>query len=347
MAMSVEIGIDSKLFSIDFVKLSNENKSFTSMVGVAITTDDSKKLRANFEKISKSVFSELGIETDRKILSSYEILEKTGGDMEAHRRIFNALRNESIKINVFYTTFNQKRIPKIKVFGRIGTRELTVDEFYDSHLTNAFNHVCAWRLLDYWSKNKATFYIDKFFTYTTGAWEQIKNENIFILQNGDKCNPLICAADITLVYLESELKSRRRSLYPNCIKDALGYHDNTNNSRIYIDIICNKHLPQITPLEKKNMNLDAFMKHPCFFLIKAVKTDIHLDVILSNSDNLLNKVYEVHGSICFFHERSHKNAMHDGDFLIYFDEEGKRNAELLRKISRKKINIHGYEEFNI
>lgn len=344
--MSVEIGIDSKYFTIDYRKRNNEKISFESMVGVAVVTKNPLEFRERFEEISKNVFKEFGIKTGKKILSSYEIMEKTKGDIKAHQRIFNLIRREPIKVNIFYSSFNQKRIPLIKTYGKTGSlREMELREFYDEHLRNSFNHVCAWKLDNHYYFGPSTeVFIDNFFTYTTNAWEKIKNKNIRIIPSGDKCNYLICIADIVLKYLEYRLKQKRKSLYLDCIKEALGYN-RRYRSELHTHIIHNRHLPYITPLEKKNTGIDKFIKHPCFFIMRPAKTNIDLDIILSKSDELVNSIYDNNGCVCFFNQRRHKDCIEDNDFLVYFDEEGFKNAKLMKKLVKKDIKIKKYEEF--
>jgi hypothetical protein len=332
--MVTEMGIDCLTSSLKYTCPNGDTKKFDTVLGVALTTNNPAALRTKYESVLKEALAAEGIVSDRKILSSFEIFEHTQGGLQVHERVYEGLKNELEKINIFYTSFNTQRINQIKTFGREGTRIKTLEEFYNEHLNNAFPHICAWKLNTYIRNTNANVYCDNFFSYTTEAWEEIRDyPNMFVLTRGDQSNYLISLADIFVKYLDGKTKETKRSFYWPHIEKTLGLKK--DEQKLYIHTICNKDLPKITPLAKAGVKLGRNMKHPIYFFMMPKGGTLDFNLILSKAPRLLNEVYEAGGCICAFHQRNHNGYIQDDDVFIYADNAGKVDAETIASLGNK------------
>ncbi|MFH1505982.1 MAG: hypothetical protein ABIE94_03240 [archaeon] len=331
--MTIKIGIDAKEIHIEFIDMYKKQKQFRSMVGIAVVTNEYDNLKKQYEKILQSTLKNNGIKSKRKVLSSFELLDLTDGDTKLHEEIYEKICPYLYKLNIIYTSFNTKRIPLIKTFGLIGVRNQKLDEFYDSHLVNAFPHICVWSIFDYIRDTKAEVLCDGFFSYTTDAWKIIKDYDKFnILYNGDKTNFLISLADIIVVVLQKRLENNKRSLYPPNIYHALKCKSKSHSPAIHIKIINNRHYPKITQLDKKGFPARKYIKHPTYFIMKPKGGSISTDFILSGLPKLMNEISDVGGCVTAFSERIHRNMVKEKDVFIYLDKTGETDIKTLKKL---------------
>jgi hypothetical protein len=279
-----------------------------------------------------------GYDVERNSLCSYEILELTNGDYEVLCEFYERIRNYLQKINIFYCSFNQKRIPEIFTYGRSKLRKMSVEEFFNNHLDNSFIHICIWTLRNYLNSIQATVYSDSFTTNPTEAWNYVSNlPNFKIIPNGDAVNPLVSTADIIIKVLEYKLQKSKRSFFKSEIEKQLV--GNNNDEQIHIHKIDNRFYPKITPLKRAKFRLDNFIKHPSFFIFKTKKREIEMEFIMQNSPKLMNEIFSKDGCVLFFDQRLYSGCISDGDFLLYMDKGAKATATDVQKLTKKKLVI--------
>jgi len=255
------IGVDSRPSCMEY-ELNGVCKSFRTVTGAAVVTDDYQKFKKTYKTVTSKCFKELKINSQRQIMSSQEILDLTQGDYSLLERIYDEIVPHVYRMNIFYTSFNSRRIPKVKTHGRTYPgKEMTPLEFLD-YLHPSLPHLCVWRIYKYVKDTKATVFLDSFGGTTTEAWEEIKDcPGIKILFNGDKCNPLVAFADILLKVLEHRLKTSRKSYFEDNIRQVL-QADRFDYGKFMVHILHNRHYPKITPLDHRGFNLVDKINHP-------------------------------------------------------------------------------------
>ena len=249
--MNTHIGIDSCVFERE---KSNAPTKFRSMIGCAISTDDIKGFTQLYYDELQKALSLNGFKSDRKILSSSDILTITKGNFIVHEHLFKALIPKITKMDVIYPILNSKRIPKIKVYGKKKIlKELTFDEFYDQHLVNSFPHICLYKIMNYVSRENAKVFIDHFQSEETEAWNLVsKYKDLYCYINGDKTNALISIADILCRLIDNRLEENNLFLDSKNFEKILPEID---KKKLYSHLVWNTDLPKITMVHSNKIIL--------------------------------------------------------------------------------------------
>jgi hypothetical protein len=334
-------GLDTKPFVVKYEK-DGALKKFNSHIGVIVFVEDFESFRQKYYSILQEVFNNTGIKLERKVLSSYELLELTQGNYSMLYEFCEKIKPLIKSTSVFYTGFNTQQIPKIRIFGRTSTpRFVGIEEFMVTHIDQAFPHICIWRTLVYLRNTNTTVFSDSFTTNLTEAWDSIiQHPNLFeIFPNGDSLNPLISTADMLVKYIDQKVKDNKEWLNRDSITRVLG------NENLYVHRITNSHLRNITPLRRMKFNFNDFIRHPVFFIIKPKNSKVEIEFVKFHSPTLLNRITDSNGSLMYFDQRKHPNYIVDGDTLIYSDAETKSTAENIASITRKRITIMNISDF--
>lgn len=336
-------GVDAKPIKIEYDS-NNTHKKFESEIGCIVIVDDYDSFKAEYAKILRKLVSDGQINTGRTVLSSYELLELSGGDYTLLSDFFKRIKPHIKKLNIFYCSFDTRRIPIILTYGKSKLRKMTLDELRSTHLDNAFPHICAWCILPYLKSNRVEVFSDSFTTNLTDAWNEVSSyDNFKIIPNGDSINALISTADIIVKFLEHEFSLQKKSLFRDQINRLLDF-ENEQQDNCYIHIIDNRDYPKITPLKHSKFKLGHRLKHPAYFLIKTEKSEIEMEFIKFTSEKLLNQISEQNGSLLFFDQRDCFDCIEDGDSFIYLDERAKLTAEGVKNAVGKNVALLSLKE---
>lgn len=332
--MNVDIGIDACVF--ERVKQTEGNK-FVSMIGCALVTEDLAGFREMYYYGLQKALKENGFKSTRKVLSSNEILTITQGNFAVHESLFQEVLPKISKVNVIFPILNSKRIPKIKVYGKKRfTKEMTFEEFYNSHLVNSFPHICLWKIYSYVYGTKAKVHIDHFQSEVTEAWDIIsKYPDIYCYVNGDMTHVLISMADILCRLIDNRLQENRLFLNGGNLFKIL---PELGTQQLFSHWIGNVHLPRITMLHSNKVLLNDYIKRPIFHLYLGKNTDLDKKTVFHSVPKVMNYVHECNGCIKFF-TPADVNSMKNGDHIICIDKNNKKEVEILKQLWENQLGI--------
>ncbi|MCC7574138.1 hypothetical protein KO361_00925 [Candidatus Woesearchaeota archaeon] len=323
------IGIDSRLFKRQVIKNNGEPGYFDSVLGVAVKVDDFFKfdeaykiaLNKAFKKVNKIPDYQYYCYNDIKDFeNAFEILDEFSKQIVKHIE----------KIHVFYTLFSKKRVPEIKVYGRLSKDKkiklnkptMNYEELLNKHLTHCFPIVCAWRLSDYLSSETVNFHLDFFEGRNFEGYERLKKLgfNFLTYPSGDCCNPVISTADLLLSLLDMRLEKEKKFLIFENIRPLMPEF----KEKVLVYPISNKHLPFITPLEKKSINTISYARHPVYWVFKG---DELLNSGIMKRSPAYRNLIDLASSNCAVVKMFNKNKDSDnfkvGDYGVFINEEGK------------------------
>jgi len=338
------IGIDSRKF-----RREHGDKSFESVLGIAVRTRDFHSFRENYEKIFEEIFQELGIEKEYSVYC-YNDLKDHPKCWEIINKFVEKISKHIYKTHVFYSMFSSKKFSEVKVYGRLAKEQKlklskptrTYKEFVIKHLTNMFPIVCAWRLTKKFNSKNIQFHLDAFSGHTCEAYEELQEGNYktVIYTSGDCLNPLISTADLLIALLDKRLEESNKLLNYNNIRPAL----KELGEDVLAFPISNTHLSKITPLEKKPVTIEKFLLRPVFWVFKG--DDLMDSGVLKRSKtyrNLLDVVSTKGGCVKLFSKKDAEYLKKE-DHGVFFDSEGERivnnYAKIGKKLIKEKIDLY-------
>lgn len=275
------------------------------------------------------------------VACSYDFNRIIGDPEKAHRVKKTVIKelSDHIEARIIFSYF--KEVNEVYILGDQEHTSTTVKDFIIKHLNNSYPHIAAWKM------NQLGDYelmVDHFQGKLTNAWREIDNsKNLRIYSKGDSCNPLIATSDLILSVLDEEMERRGLKLYKENVEEVLGELDLSCES----DWLGDGFLSKITP--RKNVNIPAakHMAKPTFYVLKEKNEFIKKDSLLNTprGKDLMEKAIRKEGCVKFYDENQDPNFVKDGDYFVYFNEEGKRAIELL-KSSGHDINEVKFENTN-
>lgn len=245
------------------------------------------------------------------------------------------------KVHVFYSLFSTSKIPEIKVYGRMAKKKelklsettRSLDDFLSEHLTNTFPAICAWRIMDYFTPETAEFHLDSYSGHIFEAQKELDSAgfNINVIPSGDCSNPVISTADLLLETMDNRLKEKRLRLLFENIRPIFPEF----GEKVIVYPISNKHLPKITPLEKKPIDVVTQIKHPVFWLFKGNQLIDSGTLKRSKTyKNLIDYVACKNGSVKMFDKGRDIDNFEKGDYGVFFNAQGKEIIESYIKIGK-------------
>lgn len=337
------MGIDTHYLKIEYTK-NGINKSFKSLVGVGVSTKDYENFDDIYKNAIKKVLIECNSQSDKEILCNFDFLKLFKACKKPiHQIFFKEIAPHIESINVFYTLFNPAI--KMKWMGhkekelkhKLAKPYLDFDEILDK-VCNYFPAICIWRINKFLEDNNICCLVDNFSLKLSDAWKEIEQKNlpIKVFFSGDKCNSLISTADIIINLLQLRLAKARKFYQYGNFRSVLP----ELNNKVFEYSISHRHYNSISPLSKKLINLRNYINHPVFYVLNENK---FLDSEGLKNDDALNKIYNIASHKCgcvkIYDKSGDKNYIKDGDFIIYFGEEGKKFVEVLRKLNKKVTGI--------
>ena len=336
--MESAIGIDSILVKKEWVHpTTGEQKSFKCVLGCGISTKNYSEFKDLYDNAIDATLKSCGIKKDKFIYCNYDfskIFAQCG--IPIHQIFWRNIAPSIEAVNIFYTLFKKDYTPL--AFGRLerelkhklSNEVLNFNELVEKHLNNYFPYICVWRIKDFLSKNGITPMLDSFQGKITEAWEEISHIPIHVYPSGDKCNPLISTADIALQLVELRLNRQKKFIQYGNFRSILP----EMNNKVYEYSISGYHYRKIIPLHSKNIRVKDRYKHPIVFVFKdknqfisseALKNEPTMDTIFTFA-NMLD------GCVKFFKSEEDTQLIQNGDYAVYFSDEGKRAIETFKKM---------------
>ena len=340
------VGIDSR----SFFREGGNSKRFRSTLGVAVKVGDyfefSKFYRSVLEKTKKYLKNDY----DTQFVCFNDIKDDPG-HAEFISNFLNGISSKIERIHIFYTLFSKKRIRDVKVYGRFAQRNnlklskptRSYDELLDEHVLNVFPAICAWRMMEFMSPHTIEFHLDAFDGHTFEAYEELEDSDfkLRVYTGGDCTNPVISLADLFIELIDYRLKKQNKFLlFENFRKILPEFGDS-----VMVYPISNKHLPKITPLDKKSITLVDKLQHPVFWVFKG---DDAIDSgTLKRSRafrNLQDYSASYNGCTKLFDKKKDVNYLQEGDYGVFLNTRGEEQIKSYRMIGKK---LKPFEFYNL
>jgi hypothetical protein len=301
-----------------------------AVLGLCIGIENNEKFETEYEKAIEKILIKNGIKSKRHIHSSFSINRLSKDPLKASQ-IFEDMF-ETLKDHIQKFHFVLSMYPKtqsIHMFGERRVSFLPPKDFLERHLIESYPHVCAWKILSI--DKKAKVITDSFSGYVTNAWRDIdSNGDLEIFFNGDECNTLISMADMVLRVADKRLQDNSLFLGRKEINQIFPEIQN----KLSADFLAWGALSDVTPLINKSMPIYKKIKHPIVFII-GPQTDLVDNELIKYSplgDSLLEFAHIKKGCLKMFHKKDDQQMIKDGDYFVYLDDEGKKAADLIKKL---------------
>ena len=343
------IGIDSRKFERTNLRRNGKLGTFSSIIGIAIKVNDYYTYDQDYKEAIGRAFDDIKEEIDYSYYC-YNDIKDHPKRYELLNSFVKNISDKIEKVHVFYSLFSQKEIPEIKVYGRMAKRKglklsnptRSLDEFISEHLTNTFPAICAWRISEYFTPDTVEFHLDSYSGHIFEAQEELDKSEycISIIPNGDCSNPVISTADLLLEVLDRRLEIKRLRLLFENIRPVFKEF----GEKVLVYPITNKHLPKITPIDNKPIDVTQNIKHPVYWLFKG---DALIDSgTLKRSKtyrNLVDYMASRNGTVKLFDKSRDIKQYVDGDYGVFINPQGKETIKTYQNIGKNFIPF----DFNV
>lgn len=324
------VAIDGK----DFLR-SNSTKSFRGVIGTAVEFSDPPIFIKKYEEIISDLKEKFGIKTKLNVLKSYRVMSELGRYQgnEFLDAYFEEVTPYISGITIYYTIIPSTKIPTINKYGRDrgGVKSVSPVEFL-KELSSAYPHCCAWKYLSGANGNSSSLLMLDFFQgEVTPAWEQItKTSNIAV--STDDTNPFIATADIVTKIVDNRLYISRGKLFTDDILSCF------KQKMVSVDFI--DQLEYIVPIRRDKMEVHKLLVHPAVFVLKegldnkTMGEASERNIIESSPafESILNFAYRHNGYYKFFNAKTDMCLISEGDYFVYFGENGKKSGTYLTQL---------------
>jgi len=336
------IGFDSREFKREVIKSDGSRGKFRSAVGFGIRVDDYDLFDKKYKEILEKVMLNNGIQKEYNYYCVNDLKNLSNVDKIVEEFILE-IEPFISRVHVFYTLFSPKRKENILVYGRysrnnrlkLAKKTRTYQELLDEHIINMFPEICAWRLCECVGP-PLQFHLDSFSGHINGAHEELERKNIqkIIFPSGDCINPVISTADLFLHFFDKRLEKSNLFLIFDNIRKAIPEY----GEKVLAYPISNKHLSNITPLDKEPVQNLKYYRRPIYWIFKG---NIQMDSGEIKRSNpfrlLLDGISSKGGTIRMFDENKDSKEIREGDYGVYFNDSGKENVLSYRKMGKKII----------
>lgn len=331
-------GVDSKRFYKEWLSpsfesgIEPEKKQFRVMLGVVVNPLDKNQFEIDYNKIMDDLFNSFSISRARPVFKSSEVGFLFGTNVKKFmsfcldftRKILNL---DNVKVSYCITRLNSKLLVngKVTIGGEYGsaTKQASVPEFIDM-LASYYNTICAWKIAEITGVRFAQFVFDGEESIARcHAWtELIRGQNVEIVFNGDKTEPVLSSADIILKSLEFFLLQSRGAIDENRIKEIVLFGDKVKPENKYFVYIGNPDIEKIKPLSDQRLSLfdlRDFIRHPIIFVgaggIPGQKAIIE-NLLFYNK--IIKKATELRAGVRIYDPQKDRNIIGQNDTKDYF-----------------------------
>ena len=337
------VSIDGK----DFLRANNAT-SFRGVIGAALTFNKPQSFIAEYPEIMTKLKKKFNLKIDLSVLKSYRIMSTLGPvhGNEFMDEYFNEVKKYISEFTVFFTTIPSTKIPEIKKYGRDkGAVESKTPVDFLKELSSSYPHCCAWKMLK--GNNvpgKSLLLLDFFQGEVTRAWDEIKSHT-HIKIGTDDTNPFIASADILTKLVDNRLYNTRGKLRSVDIKAC--FSKDIEPRVVFLD-----DLEFIVPIRREKIDVQGLLMHPSVFVLKegidskTMGDASEKDIIEASPafPKILNFSSKLNAYYKFFNAKTDINLIKQGDYFIYFGENGKKAATWLKMLG---YNINLVEIDNI
>ncbi len=313
-------------------------KKYKGSLGTCLGFTQPEDFKSIYDDAINTILNSTGTARDREVLKSYDISKLFENDRSGYLSslgsFVSVLAENEININAVFTTFNTQLLPEgIKKYGtgRYPLETKKPLEFLDE-LTEFYPYIATWKVSKTAFLKGINLYLDSFTGEFTKAWGELcTHHKVYVIPKGDSCNPFISSADLVTKYIDEYLSQNHLPLNEPSIKLSFNACGATKAHTFYVG---HGELDNIVPIRKEKINLLDHYKRPMIYILKEQIIQSETDFIEKSPlwNKLLNFACNKNSGIKFIsYEEDHRNIK-DGDYLIYLGDQGKKQAEYLKKL---------------
>lgn len=337
------IGFDSREFKRKVMKKDGTEGIFRSVLGIGIRVDDYSQFEKEYQNNLSEIFKKHGLTKEYNYYCLNDLKDIANKEKIVEEFILS-MKDHMEKIHIFYTLFSKKRNPEVKVYGRYAQKhELKLSkptrdyfELLDEHLINMFPTICAWKIL-HCVFPPIQFHLDSYSGHINESFESLEKSKIkkVVFPSGDCVNPVISLADLFLYFFDNRLEKKKLHLiFPNIRKVLPEFGE-----KVLAYPILNKHLPQITPLDKIEAEAEKYFLRPIYWVFKGNgQIDSGTFKRSKAYRRLLDYISSKGGSIKMFSKMKDADNLKDGDYGVFINDSGKESILTYKKLGIK-LNI--------
>lgn len=342
--------------SIQIVQMSADSKAFVrgswrGCLGACICYSHPASFEELYNNTLDSAFKKYGLGKEKDVYNSCDISELFGprrddflGFLEYFVKTIGNDRN--VILNVVYTTLTLALVPNgIPYYGRgrYATKYFPAPKFL-SDLSQYYPYICAWIVYKRAGLSRTAIYLDSLQGEITEAWKElIANHTVWILPNGDLCNPFISSSDLLVRYIDEKLFEIRGGLHSDVLEKL--FENLGIEARIHY--VGHNELDQIRPVEMYPLPLHFCYKRPMIFVLKEQLMEKEVEYVRKRRKliySLEKYACKVGSGYKFIEYSKDYKLLKDGDHLIYLGPRGKEQAEYLINSLGWKLTMRSIAE---
>lgn len=326
----VQMGADSKAFI---------RGKWRGCLGACVCYGNPVSFSKSYDDFINSSFKEYGLKKEKEVYSSRDISGLFGPDRSKFLDFLESFvrkvgNDKEVILNIVYTTLTLKLIPQGVPYygrGRYATKFVPTIKFL-SDLSQYYPYICAWIVYKRAKMSRTAVYLDNVQGEVTEAWKElISNHTVWVLPNGDLCNPFISAADLCVRYIDEKLFQTKGGLYGDDLEKLC----NNIGIEARIHYVGHKELDQIRPIEKYPLPLHYCFKRPMIFVLKEQLMAKEIEYVRKRRNLMISLekyACKIGSGYKFIDYSKDYKFLKDGDHLIYLGPRGKEQAEYFKNL---------------
>lgn len=327
---------------VDIVQMSADSKVFNrppfkGPLGACLSFRNPADFAKSYSDFFDDFFKKAKLSREKEVYSGSDLSRIFDRDRMGFLNLLESFiirigTDPNVVINMVYTTLSLSKLPNgVQYYGAGRTAVTTVNpnRFLDD-LSQYYPYICAWKVSNECQLVNTVVLLDDHQGEITEAWNELfANHRIWIMPNGDLCNPAISAADICIRYFDEKLYSNRGGLNEidmRTICDALKI-----DAHIYY--VGHADLRFLVPIERRKIPHHICYKRPMIFILKEQLMPSEVEYIKRRRDILIaierysNKIGSGYKFIDYAKDHQY---LRDGDHLIHLGPRGKEQADYLK-----------------
>ena len=344
--------------------------AFHGLLSVLISYPSAADFRSRYEQVIDELFKVHELERLKRVYKAHEIYKTLAGrprlaDAFVHQFARRLLETDGLKVTANHGTFDVTRLASeqrtaipadtamafrsskvVPIYGRSPGRTYISPMEFLGLIEGPFHALAAWKLCDVTGIHHQTFLLDHFQGRLSKAWDELIERNrVYLVPQGDNCNPCIASADLLLRAIDRQMARDYAHLDRAGLESTLAtLSGRDGQADVHVHGISNPDIPMIAPYAETLIPAEQFVKHPILFVVNE---DTHPGerVELENSPlmrTLLDRAYSLGGSVMFYRPDTSSALIKDGDWLVYYGPRGKEAARRLKRFGHR-INVHAVE----
>ena len=321
------------------VELGLPSKRFEGLLGLIITCKDEDSFIDLYRECMPKSLTQIGLKTERIVLKGYDISSFAPGEEDKILvSFFDCLKKEVERIDIYYTRYNPKKLPKISIFGEDQPTTKRPVEFIRI-ITNGYPHICSYFYLsEYSGKDLDKMYVDHFETFYTPAWISLsKFKGLTAVYKGGNCNCLISSADLLLRLTVMDLKRKREDFNKTGFERIHSAY--SWSKKVIVHELGGKTqiLKFMTPINRRKVDLTKYISRPLVLVplegLASVPTKEERDLFesLPIFDDLSNFLFFTGGNFKYFKPGVDVKMVKTEDYFLLL---GKNSENLYSYLKR-------------